>query len=707
MTESVMSVMLVTANIGSIFEETVTTYQPKFVAVHCQEVGGKNYEDSMQHVQQFLRMLLSDEALSCYDRFRVFLDEDFTCSDKFTINLSCLVFLRIFVNFDNLSQALGNLYFIHEQISEIHLWDFNAQSFVPVCDKQVHSGNIETVSTKEKQKFPQEFFPEVINLYGLSIIVLVNASSTDILNAINSQLAIVCKWSRKGFLRTRWNVNGTIFDLVNIHLFHDASNFEAMKSVNNSDVDYEPMESDNETIDSYESDDVDLSEHEDDGVMLSDSWKRIADIFSDCRPNSLPELVRNFSGVNPALNCNANNSVLDCFKKFITNDVIVYCALSWSDTAHAQGVKYVLLRQQLEIKYHTLFMNESENQVPFFIFGDFNFRLDTEGVVNRLTQQSVPSEKTVDKNGELSKLVYAENGNSDKRHFDKEVKLFSDVLHEFTINFPPSYPYSEDFNNPGSYMKTRCPAWCDRVLLSKNALHLVSSASSEDEIYYDLIGPEVCMGDHKIQPTGTCVIVTKSSHMIRSNSANFNVLKSCPELFTTSVSQNNLLKPPAPHLRFISHHSSSCEEWYDDLKILKRQNALDHSSIESLVSEPITFDDGHKVNHSSVVDDPILNNKNGNVEVGDNCCTNEDQLDEIDLHANGVSVRESVEKQDSDTDEMNRCNGKCCVSENVHSFNYSAMINVPGTPPDTDTVTRYVHVKRPGSPVRIFKETTV
>ncbi|KAG1712233.1 hypothetical protein GQR58_002406 [Nymphon striatum] len=85
---------------------------------------------------------------------------------------------------------------------------------------------------------------------------------------------------------------------------------------NNSDVDYEPMES-------YESDDADLSEHEDDGVMLSGSWKRISDIFSDCRPNSLPELVRNFSGVNPALNCNANNSVLDCFKKFITNDVIV------------------------------------------------------------------------------------------------------------------------------------------------------------------------------------------------------------------------------------------------------------------------------------------------------------------------------------------------------------------------------------------------
>lgn len=37
-----------------------------------------------------------------------------------------------------------------------------------------------------------------------------------------------CKWSRKGFLRTRWTISGTIFDLINIHLFHDASNFIAM-----------------------------------------------------------------------------------------------------------------------------------------------------------------------------------------------------------------------------------------------------------------------------------------------------------------------------------------------------------------------------------------------------------------------------------------------------------------------------------------------
>lgn len=75
-------------------------------------------------------------------------------------------------------------------------------TFVPVNGKEVHSGNIEAVTTKEKAKFPQEFFPE-------------------------------CKWSRKGFLRTRWSISGTVFDLINIHLFHDASNFIAMEMVRN------------------------------------------------------------------------------------------------------------------------------------------------------------------------------------------------------------------------------------------------------------------------------------------------------------------------------------------------------------------------------------------------------------------------------------------------------------------------------------------
>lgn len=93
-------------------------------------------------------------------------------------------------------QALGNLYFIEKSISTLKIWNFLTHEWETVEGKSVHTGNIEAVPTKEKAKFPQHFFPE-------------------------------CKWSRKGFLRTRWEVNGTVFDMINIHLFHDASNLAA------------------------------------------------------------------------------------------------------------------------------------------------------------------------------------------------------------------------------------------------------------------------------------------------------------------------------------------------------------------------------------------------------------------------------------------------------------------------------------------------
>jgi inositol-1,4,5-trisphosphate 5-phosphatase len=86
------------------------------------------------------------------------------------------------------------LYFAHDSIKNIKIWNFLTHEYENVEGKTIHTGNIESVATKEKAKFPQNFFPE-------------------------------CKWSRKGFLRTRFNIEGSTFDLINIHLFHDASNF--------------------------------------------------------------------------------------------------------------------------------------------------------------------------------------------------------------------------------------------------------------------------------------------------------------------------------------------------------------------------------------------------------------------------------------------------------------------------------------------------
>ena len=39
----------------NIMLQTIQKLEPGLVALHCQEVGGKNYEDSMQHVNQFVK----------------------------------------------------------------------------------------------------------------------------------------------------------------------------------------------------------------------------------------------------------------------------------------------------------------------------------------------------------------------------------------------------------------------------------------------------------------------------------------------------------------------------------------------------------------------------------------------------------------------------------------------------------------------------
>ncbi|MEE6528290.1 hypothetical protein FKM82_030413, partial [Ascaphus truei] len=53
--------------------------------------------------------------------------------------------------------------------------------------------------------------------------------------------------------------------------------------------------------------------------------------------------------------------------------------------------------------------------------------------------------------------------------FDSEPLPFLSELTEIQISFPPSYPFSESVERPSEFMRTRCPAWCDRVFMSHSA----------------------------------------------------------------------------------------------------------------------------------------------------------------------------------------------------------------------------------------------
>lgn len=83
------------------------------------------------------------------------------------------------------------------------------------------------------------------------------------------------------------------------------------------------------------------------------------------------------------------------------------------------------------------------------------------------------------------------------QQFDCELKPLKEILVEYPITFPPSYPYEEEPSLPNDYMHTRCPAWCDRILMSPAAKNLIidNTFSSSN---YNTIGDDICMGDHKV-----------------------------------------------------------------------------------------------------------------------------------------------------------------------------------------------------------------
>ncbi|CAG2163650.1 unnamed protein product [Oppiella nova] len=156
---SSVKALLVTANVGSLFaaaednseplllswiarfKDTLLSLRPQFVALHCQEVGGKSEVES-RRTPPFVRALLNAFSEQDFPSARLFVDQLLSRDDAFT--------------------ALANAYFVHKSLAEnAFIFNFKEQRFESVGGREVHSGDIEDNAFKDKRKFPQHFFPQV------------------------------------------------------------------------------------------------------------------------------------------------------------------------------------------------------------------------------------------------------------------------------------------------------------------------------------------------------------------------------------------------------------------------------------------------------------------------------------------------------------------------------------------------------------------
>ncbi|MBN3288499.1 I5P1 phosphatase, partial [Polyodon spathula] len=365
----------------------------------------------MSHVDLFVKELLSSDAMKEYNRARVYLDENYKSLEHFT--------------------ALGCCYFLHESLKNIHQFDFKAKKYKKVTGKEIYSDTLESTPMLEKEKFPQDYFPG-------------------------------CKWSRKGFIRTRWAVADCAFDLVNIHLFHDASNLIA--------------------------------------------WETSPSVYSGTRQKAMGYVLdRTMTSLGQSVS--SYRQYYNTFPVCVSFYLISYLFTLFKVTFRISDQRF--------------------EKVPHFLFGDFNFRLDSKRIVEILCSSATMQTIRAADTNEIDKLIFREVDNDRKKYlnlyekrlisvnfvdkgfkvvfpffqhleYDRELSMFKDRLHELEISFPPSYPYSEDSSQGKQYMNTRCPAWCDRILMSYSAKdHILKPENDEKAVVYDNIGPNVCMGDHK------------------------------------------------------------------------------------------------------------------------------------------------------------------------------------------------------------------
>ncbi|KAE9554839.1 hypothetical protein FO519_001954 [Halicephalobus sp. NKZ332] len=402
-------ILLITANVGSLFDENtviraqwkeeiiakIVEQKSKFVALHFQETGGKDYKKYSKDVVLVILDLFSQLKKKDFSSLRAYLDIDYERVDEFT--------------------ALGAIVFVHKDwIEKVKQYRFKSSpgSYESLnFDEVVIEENLFDSTRVRKEKFAKDFWAAI-------------------------------RWGRKGFLHTRWLINERAVDLINIHLFHDESNLELTQN---------PL------------------------------------LYSQNRKKALDYTIENYSKWKQS-----NSLEASCL--FIFGD------FNFRLRTDSFLMKITKDREIHEIEENVKSIEEPPNCISRSFLNNHHEPLKRNLSAIEFRQKE---DKLVDDDSSIVLRIEKKKFDYyDPQCFILNWELYREDdteptqydLKELPINFPPTYPWSEDPASSDSYMKTRPPAWCDRVLMNSTAFE---SISQNPKPSYNCIGLGACMGDHK------------------------------------------------------------------------------------------------------------------------------------------------------------------------------------------------------------------
>lgn len=302
--------------------------------------------------------------------------------------------------------ALGSIVLIRDaSTGSVSQFNFATKCYVNV-EKGVHISihGLEDSPVIVKRKFPKDFWPTI-------------------------------KWGRKGYMQTRWKINNSTFDFVNVHLFHDESNLALI--------------------------------HEN-PLLYSTNRKRALDYVLEqltCSDGVCTPLRFIFGDLNFRLDCPS-----------FLNRLTERASLHPLDEQHGSVADGLQANSIAPVSDH---LRRTVSAIEFRREEEDDMN---SGCVLRIEKKRFDyfnHKKLLD-----DWKSYLED--------DREARNFKQ-LHELPINFPPTYPWSENPEESEVMMKTRAPAWCDRVLMNALAYGIVKEGNPS----YSSFGRDICTGDHK------------------------------------------------------------------------------------------------------------------------------------------------------------------------------------------------------------------